>query len=61
MVVSTSRIGRVRPDDWVSLGGGQVTLHHSHAGAVPAAPDGSDSTTSGARLRFGHPRLLRCS
>lgn len=33
----------------------KVTLHHSHACGVPAAPPGSDSTTSGARLRFGHP------
>lgn len=55
MVVSTSRTGRVRPDDWVVLGEQQVTPHHSHARAVPAAPSGNDSTTSGARLRFGHP------
>lgn len=38
MVVYPSLIGRVRPDDWVVLGEQQVTPHHSHACAVPAAP-----------------------
>lgn len=59
MVVSTSRTGRVRPDDLGGVGEQQVPPHHSHAPAVPAAPSGNDSTTSGARLRFGHPTLLR--
>lgn len=61
MVVYPSLIGRVRPDDWVVLGSQQVTPHHSHACAVPAAPSGNDSTTSGARLRFDHPALFPCS
>jgi hypothetical protein len=55
MVVSTSRTGRVRPGDWVVPGSSKSLYTTATPCRVPAAPPGSDNTTSGARLRFGHP------